>query len=52
MLLYTVYLGEILFDRLHPSLPPDIICSSEDESFDPDLDNLKVIDSYTIYISL
>lgn len=39
---------EILFDRLHPSLPPDIICSSEDESFDPDLDNLKSLAEWDV----
>lgn len=37
-------LGEVIFDRNHPTLPPDIIFSPQDEllEFDPDIDRLKV----------
>ena len=36
--------GEVIFDRNHPALPPDIIFSSEDDfmEFDPDIEQLKV----------
>ena len=37
--------GEVIFDRSHPTLPPDIIFSPQDEllEFDPNVDRLKVI---------
>ena len=36
--------GEVLFDRLHPSLPPDVIVSAEDDvlGFEVDLENIRV----------
>lgn len=36
--------GEVLFDRLHPSLPPDVIVSAEDDmlGFHVDLENIRV----------
>ena len=41
---YKIYVGEVIFDRNHPALPPDIIVSSEDErmAFNPDIDQLLV----------
>ncbi len=39
-----IALGELIFDRNHPSHPPDIIFSSEDDQteFCPDIEKLKV----------
>ena len=36
--------GEVIFDRNHPALPPDIIFSSEDDQmeFDPNIEKLNV----------
>lgn len=36
--------GEVIFDRNHPTQPPDIIFSPQDEllEFDPDIEKLKV----------
>ena len=45
--------GEVLFDRLHPSLPPDVIVSTEDDTlgFEVDLENIKVCvnDLFTLF---
>jgi len=41
---FSVYTGEVIFDRNHPALPPDIIFSSEDDQmeFNPDIEKLNV----------
>lgn len=41
---------EVIFDRNHPALPPDIIVSSEDErmAFNPDIDQLLSFSSWNI----
>ena len=43
-MMFYVFVGEVIFDRNHPTRPPDIIFSTQDEllEFDPDVDKLKV----------
>lgn len=39
-----VCIGEVIFDRNHPTQPPDVIFSAEDDQmgFDPDIEKLTV----------
>lgn len=41
-IIYHCGAGQVIFDSLHPSLPPDFIFDVHDRAFAPDLEELKV----------
>jgi len=49
-LLFSVIVGEVLFNASYPSEPPDFIFSENSHQFQPDVADLRVINAARLLI--